>query len=169
MRSCSIRCVAREMPSSSRERFFASASGVFARFASCAWSLIAVSGVRSSCAASEAKRRCDSRLAERRSMRLLIAFTSPRSSAGSPSVLIGFRDSGERLATLRAVRSSGARPCPTISHTMIAVSGRRMRSGCRISSDADAARLTRTDSGCPTSMISEPAVVVKTRQAAPSY
>mgnify|MGYP001587036586 CR=1 FL=1 len=36
-----------------------------------------------------------------------MAFTSPRSSAGSPSVLIGFRDSGERLATLRAVRSSG--------------------------------------------------------------
>ena len=86
-----------------------------------------------------------------------MADTNPRSSDGSPLVEMGVRDVGERRATERAVRSSGASPSPTTIQTAMAMKGSRRQSGCKTRKAAVAASFVRTAVSCPTVMMSGPA------------
>jgi hypothetical protein len=89
----------------------------------CACSLSAVSGERSSCAASATKCFCASKAPRTRPNSRLSSSTSGRTSSGRPSLASGDKSSARRPATWRRARSMGASERLMTHHTASISSG----------------------------------------------
>ena len=158
------------MPAWSRPKAFWRLSSVLARSANWTWSLRAVSGVLSSCAASEANRFCASRLCSNLANKSFKAKTNCLTSTGSPLTGNGSSDVDERVETILAVRLRLAKPCPTNSHTATTKKGSSKTKGCKMWSAEVKANFTRTSTGWAVIMeILWTVFKAKIRQVCPSW
>ena len=108
--NCSMRRCDRSMPASSSLTASTRPASSFDRLSNCSCRRKAVTGVRSSCAASARKRRWVENASDRRVIRPLIDATRGLISCGNSSVDIGASEVAVRVATFCAAASSGFSP-----------------------------------------------------------
>ena len=138
------------MPAASASTAWLRAASSGARRSSCSCSLSAVSGERSSCAASDTKARCVSNERPSRCSSALSALTSGDTSSGRSSVGSGASDCSSRRCTSAATARSGRSVSAATHHTTSAISGATSSSGTTLRSAALAASCWRICRGCAT-------------------